>query len=1395
MFKYLFNKKIILLSLITLFIVFDKAFSDNDCCGSYSEGGCTIAAGYRGCDGIACNLDHCTSVPLKCKDYCQDEDTLNEQACYNPAGNDNNYCYHSFYTECGGTNNCVGSIRKYNYRCQASGYSYCDDYCTHDEQDCSVGFPKCCTGNPDDVCTWTCSGSACGESTLDTCDSSDYCSGSTRYYNEHCSGGSCVWDTQACATDYYCSGNDRRKHACISGVCSSYFVETCSNGVLYCSGDDLRITTGCSGGSCTNTLQDACDDPNYCSASTLYYNEHCVDDGSPACEFDSILCSNGCSSASCIPIAGSTSYSQSSILPTDTITLTATCTDEFSDLSGCYFDGTQGGNDVDAGSLGSPCDTLSGSSDTCSCIVSNSYDGDWNYRVVCIDSVGNNDAGDYNGSAVRVSPSTGTWLQTSSNQWVSIIQGSNANFKQERPTTMNNNNGDQTWTRSIQYSANANADLTKTCEDSNELGCDAGTSGNTHTGTYDVDASSTDNDYFTAIFNNSFSATSCIPAQNTTYGTSYVNGIAYESCTVTTSLEAIDASSGKCLLQDACQGTSIYCGSRNQTINSGGNNNEIFTWSETNVIIPTTATDWIQDTSHTSKAGVRVYISGKGRAIDTDNITWTNVAFNNSVSSEMGRNDWNCLISGTQYIPSIPANGIGTDNDYAVNCTKNVIIANTGQEWQQDTIKTTYAGGVAYIEGKANYTNTDDLINYKNVLNDQDSFTIALSRSGWANCSYKIGTTNRLNYASSSTNVTTNYPIICNKSNVISIINQTYEMKNKTTIYVDEGIVWNVNLTINNTDTINYTNVNVTATNKTIDGIWDNFTLLTDINSGETKEFNFNFTTEGIILITGSLLQGDAEINKEVTWLIGYEWRNLDVRDYNQTIIGVIPISIDLINETLNLTRNGITITPSNINLTGGYIEHNESSIPSESKYVFNLNYNTTAPYINISVVENSTDYIQYVNLTGPTTPYKHVKIYTTIDEDICEIKLFKNISGNWVDITLNQAYSFSKEDTDNNGFPDKLQWYDDTASTNYYKVVATQGLPIQVQCVNENNNWINCDISILGDCPIIHRLTETITGEAIFWSQQCRFYNPNSFGKTITDKFRVISEATSILFDGFSKGLLWDIYGPYIPVADEFVYAGSYKYHNLSFYTPPVFTTKVFNYPDKYYVNENANATVLISLNNYGTKNITIPVIDYENIRHGVNVTLYDNESNIIREYGYEDGTVAFDLGTIDSGETKEFRIEYDILTATSNKVRPSYITRFNNTEYEVTEYDICSIAYESLTKLLWNYELSMDELCLEYNYVIQVDSFTDKPTNDNQLNIVCTTHDSRKTLLVDLGSLDVGGCLKLKFYKKMQPTLPPPEPPTWITNLFNYFIAFIEWFLNLFKIRFMPPTTNITI
>ncbi|MFH7859945.1 MAG: LamG domain-containing protein, partial [Candidatus Aenigmatarchaeota archaeon] len=188
---------------------------------------------------------------------------------------------------------------------------------------------------------------------------------------------------------------------------------------------------------------------------------------------------------------------------------------------------------------------------------------------------------------------------------------------------------------------------------------------------------------------------------------------------------------------------------------------------KTNVITFINSSEWRQDTSKTSKANSYVFIEGNIYLNNTDNLEYKNISII-KMPEFSGRNNWNCgfnlsKVSNLSFYPL----SINKTINYPIQCNKTeIIVPISSFGWKQYTGTQTIAGGTAYIEGNMKLKNYDE-IPYTNILIDTNSYISSLARSDWT-CNFNTPRTSYLNFLPNSENSTTNYPIYCTKSNVIT---------------------------------------------------------------------------------------------------------------------------------------------------------------------------------------------------------------------------------------------------------------------------------------------------------------------------------------------------------------------------------------------------------------------------------------------------------------------------------------------------------------------------------------------------------------------------------------------------------------------------------------------------
>ncbi|RKY22736.1 MAG: hypothetical protein DRP62_07255, partial [Planctomycetota bacterium] len=229
------------------------------------------------------------------------------------------------------------------------------------------------------------------------------------------------------------------------------------------------------------------------------------------------------------------------------------------------------------------------------------------------------------------------------------------------------------------------------------------------------------------------------------------------------------------------------------------------TMNKTNAIISLDGgnNDWIQNTSETTVANGMAFIKGNIKANNTDTIPYSDVNFPADQTNQY-RTGWTCT-QNQRTIPSISASSTWASSDYPTSCSKDKVIQikSAFGNWQQDNLYVTLANGTAYIEGDANYTNTDT-IEYTDVLINETSYNSTLERPGWT-CSFNSSRDSTLNFVASGENSTSNKPIQCNKQNVIQPVNTSNwaQDDSKTTVAGSYAYVKGKSY-FNNTDSVSY---------------------------------------------------------------------------------------------------------------------------------------------------------------------------------------------------------------------------------------------------------------------------------------------------------------------------------------------------------------------------------------------------------------------------------------------------------------------------------------------------------------------------------------------------------------------------------------------------------------
>jgi uncharacterized membrane protein len=359
---------------------------------------------------------------------------------------------------------------------------------------------------------------------------------------------------------------------------------------------------------------------------------------------------------------------------------------------------------------------------------------------------------------------------------------------------------------------------------------------------------------------------------------------------------------------------------------------------------------WRQDDTKTTVVNSLAFITQEFNITSSVGIDLSNVDVTQNVTDREG---WTCLEKITSV--NVP-NGITTVWNRAINCSKeNVIQINTAaNDWQQDNLYTTEAGGYAYIEGNANYTNTDPEVAYANVRINATSYNSSLARVGW-NCFFNNSRYSDLNFAAGGTNKTSNYPIQCNASNIITKNEFDWIADNSTEQNISyQKIIKKLNGT--NTDSlVSYSNVNARYTEKSGYGNYNdtNPFNISSIPASSTWERWISATNASAIIIT--------------TWSSKYS-----APEFYQNIS---------INDTGDITFFNLTVWSNDFNdtnITAGteYVRYwNGSSWISLNTGSLQTNCNSASPTYTETSTPNGTFYVCMQDLGGKQGVADYFKI------------------------------------------------------------------------------------------------------------------------------------------------------------------------------------------------------------------------------------------------------------------------------------------------------------------------------------------------------------------------------------------------------------------------------------
>jgi len=164
-----------------------------------------------------------------------------------------------------------------------------------------------------------------------------------------------------------------------------------------------------------------------------------------------------------------------------------------------------------------------------------------------------------------------------------------------------------------------------------------------------------------------------------------------------------------------------------------------------------------------------------------------------------------CPVGWTCPVSSVIVPWLNDSQSYVLNASmyqNNVItsVAGGNGDWTQDITSTTVAGGTAYIKGNVKASN-GDTISYVNVTfaaNNSNEY-----RSGWT-CTQSAETISSI--SASGTYASSDYPTLCNKSNVITKSESGWVATNGTEQTLNQTWV-NETVSGSNTDSVSYNGV------------------------------------------------------------------------------------------------------------------------------------------------------------------------------------------------------------------------------------------------------------------------------------------------------------------------------------------------------------------------------------------------------------------------------------------------------------------------------------------------------------------------------------------------------------------------------------------------------------
>jgi len=561
-------------------------------------------------------------------------------------------------------------------------------------------------------------------------------------------------------------------------------------------------------------------------------------------------------------------------------------------------------------------------------------------------------------------------------------------------------------------------------------------------------------------------------------------------------------------------------------------------------------------------------------------------------------------------------------------------------------------------------------------------------------------------------------------------------------------------------NTTSITNGYIFEYNVTVYLNWTNGTYSVNITANDTfNQTGLNSTQLNIYKLTiteGSVIQGDAEINKTTKWQRTDSVYNPLATSYTNFIANTSIVSdvvwYELWNDTDNHTDDILTV-----NLTGNCIEWLISNITATETQSWNLYYNTTI--INYTKYNETVGGVWYfyLNVTNNVTNITDVYAYSDVYEINRTYVLEELISGTWTDRTDNASYTFRNIDTDGDDSYDKVSWY----------VPLLDGLRqfrayISYIVVVENKTITNPPVTEF---------------KPINWLNEVTLKNVDTVSHSYSIKIYLPYDAVNIRVDDVSTEPKYDANGRYVTLTGTLA-GGSQIIHEIEYSTPPTSVTVTIDYPDVFWVDEKAIINMNVSVKNWASQNIT-DVEKSITIDYGEELYLCEdfvsvcNESNAIDSADIVSGTYVLEIGNMTPFEIHNYTISYLIYTAWSEE-KPSYKDTINTTIFNVNEWtikSICPIPMQSV-------KLEIPDINCS-NVVRVINSVTEE-----ELEWSCGS------LIVNLGSIGQGSVINIKVYSIIGPA---PEPINWLVELLRTII--IPNFLGLFDLEIWHVLVGITL